>query len=135
MTRAHKIGLAWIQGGSILLCKPFEYDDLVIPGGVLGANETALENLRRKLKEELGGDALLDEASLQHIGNFEDLAAGRKDRIVEIELYLGQVHGKVAPSSGIRELVWFNPSSPGSHKLSAIVERKILPHLRAAKLI
>lgn len=135
MTRAHKIGLAWIQGGSILLCKPFEYDDLVIPGGVQGPNESAVENLRRKLKEELGNDALLDEASLKYIATFEDQAAGKINRIVEIELYAGKVNGRVAPSSDIKELIWYNPRSPGNHKLSAIVDRKILPYLRSANLL
>jgi 8-oxo-dGTP diphosphatase len=129
MTHIYKIGIATIQDNCLLLCKPFAFDDLILPGGIKEGNETALENLRREIKEELGGEAKLDEKSLRYLGQFSDRAAGRSERLVEVELYTGTITGRLIASSEIKEFVWFNPSQPGNYKLSDVVKNEILPFL------
>jgi len=131
----YKIGLAVIRDNALLLCRPFAFDELILPGGQKEGGETAVENLRREVREELGDDAHFDEKSLRYLGNFSDRAAGRTERTVEIELYSGEVSGRIVASSEIKEIVWFAPSDPSGDKLSAVVERKILPHLFAIGLL
>ena len=86
------------------------------------------ENLLREIREELGELAGLDVESLRYVGRFEDVAAGRTERIVEIDLYLGTLHGKLQASSEIKQLHWFGAGDDRA-RLSPIVRRKILPYL------
>ena len=72
--------------------------------------------------------AELDIESLRYVGRFEDVAAGRTKRFVEIDLYLGTLHGHLKPSSEIKQLHWFGVGDDPA-RLSPIVRRKILPHL------
>jgi 8-oxo-dGTP pyrophosphatase MutT (NUDIX family) len=134
-TFIYKYGLAVIRDNSLLLCKPYAFDDLIVPGGTKENGEGALENLKREITEELGQSAVLDEQSLRYLGNFSDRAAGKSERVVEIELYAGEVKGPLIASSEIKELVWFDPNDPGSHKLSDVVRRKILPFLGQVGLL
>ena len=131
----YKIGLAVIVDDALLLCRPYAYDDLIVPGGIKEGDESAIENLTREVREELGPSARLDGESLEYLGNFTDRAAGRSERTVEIELYSGTVAGSLVASSEIRELVWYEPQQKDSYKLSAIVERQIVPHLISIGLL
>jgi len=126
--RLLKIGLVVTEGNSILLCKPFAFPDLILPGGRLEENESHLQCLIREIKEELGEDADLDIQTLEYVGIFSDRAAGKTDRTVDIVLYTGKLAGDLKASSEIKELVWLSPSSD-SHLLSPIIKNKILPYL------
>lgn len=134
MRKLFKYGLAFIRDNKLLVCKPYAFDDYILPGGIREGDETFLEGLEREIKEELGSDAKLDRSSLEHLGSFEDLAAGRKDVLVKIDLYLGQVHGELRASSEIKELVWFSPLDDRK-LLSAIIRNQILPALELRGLI
>lgn len=132
--RLTKFGLAVIRNNRILLCEPYAYPELIVPGGIKEGGETHVENLVREVREELGEFAELDIESLRYLGRFEDVAAGRTERSVEIDLYLGSLHGKLRPSSEIKQLHWFGPSDDQA-RLSPIVRRKILPHLIRENLL
>jgi len=134
MRKLFKYGLAFIKDNKLLVCRPYAFDDYILPGGIREGDETFFEGLEREVKEELGPKAQLDRTSLKNLGTFEDLAAGRKDVLVTIELYEGEVLGELEPSSEIKELVWFSPSDDRS-LLSAIIRNKILPALEASGLI
>jgi 8-oxo-dGTP diphosphatase len=128
MIHIYKFGLAVIKDGALLLCRPHAFPDLIVPGGTKEGNEDYLTNLSREVREELGNDACLHHSSLRYLGNFSDRAAGRTERTVEIELYLGEVSGNLVASSEIAELVWYQ-SSMTSYKLSDVVANKIMPFL------
>ena len=130
MRRIFKYGLAFIKDNKLLVCRPFAFDDYILPGGIKEGEETFLEGLQREIKEELGEESELDPDSVQYFGNFEDLAAGRKDVLVEIELYLGTVNGQIKASDEIKELIWFSPSDD-RNLLSAIIRNEIFPALEA----
>ena len=129
-----KYGLVYIKNKKILLCQPFIYDDFILPGGVKEGNETAIESLQREIFEELGPEANLEEHTVKYFGNFKDIAAGKKRTIVEIEVYLGEVTGKLKASSEIKKLHWFSWED-NHHQLSAIIKNKILPELKRKNLI
>lgn len=134
MTRLYKYGLAVIKNNKLLLCEPHAFADLILPGGIKEADENHVENLLREVNEELGSGAILDVSSLKYLGNFEDRAAGRTERTVEIELYVGNVSGSLQPSMEIKCLHWFSLKDDRS-RLSAIIRNKILPCLIKNHLI
>jgi ADP-ribose pyrophosphatase YjhB (NUDIX family) len=124
-----KYGLLAIRGNALLLCEPYAFTDYILPGGTREGTESAESCLSREVREELGPDAVLQLDSLQLLGIFSDRAAGRTDRRVTIEAYLGRVDGRLVASSEIRRLVWFRLSDDHS-RLSAIVRNQILPVLQ-----
>jgi 8-oxo-dGTP diphosphatase len=126
--KIYKIGLVVVKKNRLLLCEPYAFSDLILPGGIKEGNESHVENLVREVFEELGPDAILEIDSLKYLGNFEDLAAGRPGRTVEIELYTGSITGKIVPSSEIKEVHWFSKDDDFS-RLSVIIRNKILPFL------
>jgi len=126
--RLYKYGLVVIRDNKLLLCEPYAFADLILPGGTKEGKESHIENLLREIQEELGPQAILDVGSLKYVGNFEDLAAGRSDTTVEIELYSGSLSGALEPSTEIKGLHWFSLTDDRS-KLSAIIRNKILPYL------
>jgi 8-oxo-dGTP diphosphatase len=126
--RIYKFGLAVIENNKLLLCEPYAFSELILPGGIKEGEESHIENLLREVEEELGENVILDIDSLSYLGRFEDVAAGRSYRVVEIDLYFGTLTGKVQPSSEIKELHWFS-ASDNPIRLSPIIRNKILPYL------
>lgn len=126
MKKLFKYGLAIIRNNKLLLCQHEGFDDLIMPGGKKEGNETFEEGLSREISEELNAELVTN--SLLYFGKFEDVAAGKKDTIIEMEVYLGKVEGQIRPSHEIKKVVWFNPNDDWE-LLSAIVKNKILPAL------
>ena len=128
MKKIFKYGLAFIKNNKILLCKPFAFEQLILPGGIKEGKENHISCLKREITEELGSKAVLDINSLMYLGNFVNSAAGRKNTLVEIELYLGKVNGHIKSSSEIKELIWFSAIGK-KDVLSPIIKNNILPEL------
>jgi hypothetical protein len=83
----------------------------------------------------LGQLATLDLKSLKYLGRFSDRAAGNSERIVDVDLYHGSISGEMFPSSEIRRLILVHPGGISNHKLSAVVERQIIPKLIELRLL
>lgn len=129
-----KRGLACIRDGRLLLCRPHGYPWLITPGGLVEGAEPAAETLAREVHEELGAGARLRADTLRRIGCFRDRAAGAPDREVEIELWSGELEGRLEASSEIAELIWWGADGDPS-ELSPIVRNSILPALRDAGMV
>ena len=134
MNKFIKVGLVCIRNKALLLCRPYAFNDLILPGGQRGSDESDTACLLREIKEELGSSAELEMDTLQYFGRFEDVAASYKEKRVEITIYLGQISGALKPSSEIKDLVWFS-SSDDSTQLSPIIRNHILPALQKAELL
>jgi ADP-ribose pyrophosphatase YjhB (NUDIX family) len=132
--RLLKVGLAVVREGRLLLCEPYAFPDLILPGGCLEDDESHKACLNREIKEELGGMAQLDNNSIQYLGVFSDRAAGKSERIVDIILYHGDVSGDLIASDEIKSLVWHAPGDV-SHTVSKIVRDQIIPFLLEKKII
>lgn len=128
----NKFGLVFIKNNKILLCEPFAFKDLILPGGIKEGNESFFDNFTREVREELGNGAKIQKSSLSYLGNFSDIAAGRKDVIVTIDLYKGEIFGDLVASSEIKNLVWFSPHDD-FNILSPILKNKIIPYLITIK--
>lgn len=128
MNLIEKFGLIIIREQKILLCRPFAFPDLITVGGIKEGDEGYVENLTREVREELGPEAQIDFNSLKFLGKFTDRAAGKTERMVTIDLYLGNISGALCASSEIKELVWYEAGLEG-WTLSPIVKNKIIPFL------
>jgi 8-oxo-dGTP diphosphatase len=122
----HKVGLLTVRDGRILLCRKSRGTSLLIlPGGCFEPGETAEACLTRELHEELGN---VEVSGLAFIGTYRDVAAGDESKIVQIELFQGDLIGDPQPRSEIAELVWFGANDDRT-ELSPSIRRKVLPDL------
>jgi 8-oxo-dGTP diphosphatase len=124
-----KVGLLAVRDGKILLCrKKHTTALLILPGGCREPGESALDCLRRELREELG-DVMV--SAMELVGIYTDHAAGpetAQPKTVRIELYRGELIGEPAAHSEIAELVWFGERD-NRFELAPSIANKILPDL------
>lgn len=108
-----KFGLAVIRDNKLLVLEPnetptFKKEKLgycIMPGGVKEKDETPEESLKKEIREELSAE--LDVQSLKFFGRFKAVAAGKKDTLIEEDVYLGEVIGEIKPKEEIKSAVWF----------------------------
>ena len=132
MADYHKAGLLHLKDGRVLLCrKKYTTSLLILPGGKLEPGETAEECLRRECREELGE---VEVSNLRYLGEYESSAAGQEGKTVKIELYAGDLEGRPAPHSEIRELIWFG-SEDDAALLAPSLRNVIFPDLRRRGLL
>jgi 8-oxo-dGTP diphosphatase len=134
MKRLFKYGLAIIRNNKLLVLEPYNTSTFkkgkdsycLMPGGVVEGNETPEECLKREIREELDVD--INMKSLKFLGNFADVAAGKKDTIIEQDVYVGEIIGEPKPCSEIQKIIWFSKNDD-RRILSPIIRNKILPAL------
>ncbi len=110
----------------MLVLEEADQELYLMPGGRPEVGETYEQTLSRELKEELGVE--LDTKSLRYLGSFEDVAAGKGEARIHIELYLGEFCGEMKPCSEVRRLVWF-AKDDDRNRLAPVTRNKILPAL------
>ncbi|MNT12460.1 hypothetical protein D3C72_1473860 [compost metagenome] len=69
------------------------------------------------------------------MNTYEDVAAGRPDRTVEIKLYAGNIIGTPTPSTEIEKLHWIGKESIKDTKASPIIRNKIIPDLLSKDIL
>lgn len=134
MKKLYKIGLAVIKNDKLLVLEPLETKSFkkrtkgnyIMPGGVPENKESYKECIKREIKEELGVKVNL--SSLEFLGNFSDIAAGKENTTIEQDVYLGKLIGKPKPKGEIEKVVWFSKNDDWN-LLSPIIRNKILPAL------
>jgi hypothetical protein len=133
----NKIGLLILNEDStkFLVCQKYTQNvtaDYIMPGGKNDEGDD-YECLKNEIQQELSCD--VDFSSLQYIASYEDIAAGRPDRTVEIKLYRGKIIGEPVPSTEIEFLHWISKLDVNNQKVSAIVRNKIIPDLVRKKIL
>jgi 8-oxo-dGTP pyrophosphatase MutT (NUDIX family) len=127
-----KAGLLVIRDNRLLLCrKNVGTTLLILPGGKIEPGETARACLDRELHEELGD---VHATSVEYVGMYRDQAAGEPNRIVEVQLYRGDLRGDPNPQAEIAGIVWFGESDDRG-QLSPSLVNKILPDLIARGIL
>lgn len=96
-------------------------------GGKIEAGETEIEALKREVKEEIDCD--LEESSIKFLHEFEDVAHGKDEALVNIRMYKGKLIGTPKPTSEIAEIGYFDTNSD-KRRLSTIAQRTIFPYLK-----
>lgn len=100
--------------------------DYIMPGGKF-EEKTVEENLKNEIREEL--DCEVDFSSLEYIGEYTDVAAGRPDRDVSIKLYKGNLIGTPKPSTEVKLIHWIGKEDQNNQNVSPIIRNKIIPDL------
>lgn len=137
MAYYNKVGLLVLNEDQtkFLVCQKFAQNvtaDYIMPGGKNDEGDD-LECLKNEVKQELNCDVDLE--SLSFISAYEDVAAGRPDRTVEIKLYQGKIIGQPVPSTEIEALHWIGQESLNDTKVSPIIRNKIIPDLLNRKIL
>lgn len=136
MAYFNKIGLLLFNEDCtrFLVCEKNNFtSDFIMPGGQLDVAEGDIECLAREIDEELA--VKLDEASLEYINEYVDVAAGDQTKDVSIKLYEGKIIGDPKPSTEIIKFHWIGKEDLSHPRLSPIIKNKILPDLIAKKLL
>jgi 8-oxo-dGTP pyrophosphatase MutT (NUDIX family) len=137
MAYYNKVGLLVLNetGDQMMVCEKDPSNvtsDYILPGGQLEeAND--IECIEREIEEELS--CKVDVSSLEFIAEYEDVAAGRPDRDVNIRLYQGKLIGEPIPSSEIKYIHWIGAEAITNPKSSPILRNKILPDLIAKGIL
>ncbi len=97
-------------------------------GGKPKEGESDTEALKREVKEEIGCD--IEDSSIKFLTTFEDVAHGKEDSLVNINMYVGKLIGEPKPSSEVVEIGYFDSHSPRIN-LSVIAQRTIFPWLKS----
>jgi len=131
MDRIMKYGLLVVKNKKILLQDEKGHTKLLMPGGKPLKGEDPVKCLVREIKEELNAE--IDVKSLQYLGKFEDIAA-KREAILTMELYKGDLTTKPKPSNEVKKLVWFGKTS-NQDRLSPIIRNKVMPYVNAMRLL
>lgn len=131
MADFNKIGLLVLNEDStkFLVCEvhprvlPPTY---LMPGGVF--HEDSIEEcITNEIKEEL--DSAVDIASIELVGEYEDVAATNPNKTVAIHLYKGKLLNEPKPSSEVKKIHWIGQEGQNLEIVSPIIRNKIIPDL------
>jgi 8-oxo-dGTP diphosphatase len=126
-----KAGLLTLRDNRVLLCrKKHTTSLLILPGGVKEPGETPEQCLLREVQEELGPVQL---GPLTAVGNYLSPAAV-PGKTVRVELFAAILYGTPAPTSEIKELIWFGPNDDPA-QLAPSLRDSIFPDLLARGLL
>jgi len=131
MAYYNKIGLLVLNNAAtkFLVCQKYAQnvtDDYIMPGGQF-TEPTVEECLANEIKEELSCG--IDFTTLEYVGEYVDVAAGRPDRDVSIQLYSAKLIGEPLPSTEVEHIHWIGKEDVSNVSLSPIIKNKIIPDL------
>tara|TARA_Y100000310_G_C20698491_1_gene827469 strand:+ start:3458 stop:3844 length:387 start_codon:yes stop_codon:yes gene_type:complete len=126
-----KHALIVVKNNKILLQIEKKQKLLLLPGGKPKKGEDSLSCLKREIKEELNAE--INEATLESLGKFEDIAADGNS-ILTVELYQAELLTKPKPRNEVKKIVWFGKKND-PYRLSPVIRNKIMPYLQAVRLI
>jgi ADP-ribose pyrophosphatase YjhB (NUDIX family) len=113
------------EAGRVLLVRKSRTSAFMQPGGRLNMGETAIDALRRELKEELG--CLLVDS--EFLGFFAAPAANEPMHSVEAALFQVVISGQLEPQAEIEEVAWVDPASTSSLPLAPLTRNHVFPLL------
>lgn len=137
MAYYNKIGLLVLNDDQtkFLVCEKAPENvtsDYIMPGGQF-QEKSVEECLKNEIKEELNCE--VDFSTLEYIGEYADVAAGRPDREVSIKLYQGNLIGEPTPSTEIKHIHWIGKQDQQNNRVSPIIRNKIIPDLVARQIL
>ena len=113
-TIIHKTALAVIKDKKILLTREADQKEkFFMLGGRVEEGEAEANALHREVLEEIG--CKIASGSLTFLQEFQALAHGMENTLVNIRLYAGTLVGEPVPSSEIEELRYFDSTIDKRH--------------------
>lgn len=105
----------------------------LMPGGKVKADESEVDCLKRKVKEELNVE--IDPKTVKLVGEYMDVAASDQIKTVSIKLYSINIIGELRPYGETEKLHWVGMADIPNMKISSIIRNKIIPDLIARKIL
>lgn len=128
MKTIRKVALAVFKDNKILQVRTNKQPDVFYTlGGKIEEGESEIECIKREVREEIGCE--IDGSTIKFLTEFEDVAHGKEERLVNIRMYEGKLIGEPKPFSEVVEIGYFNTTSDKKH-LSTIAQRTIFPWLK-----
>ncbi|MFH1420694.1 MAG: NUDIX domain-containing protein [Candidatus Aenigmatarchaeota archaeon] len=128
----HKIAGIIIKNKKLLMCRKYDEEHFIIPGGRPKASESVEQTLARELKEELD----VELASMKFFKTYEAPHFKDKDTLVSMDTFFVDIKGIPKASQEINELIWLGSSYKNKGiKVASINEDFLIPDLKKAGLI
>jgi 8-oxo-dGTP diphosphatase len=119
--------LAVFKNKKILMAKGDDEEVFYFVGGGLEEGETDIDCLIREVKEEIDCDLEFD--SITFLAEFEDLAHGKENTIVQLPFYTAKFIGEPKASREVEEIKYLD-SSVDPKLFSKIANDKVYPWLK-----
>ena len=130
------VGTMFFKNDSLLIDKPRKRPTYQMIGGKVEEGETSLKAAIRECHEELGNKAIFDEAALELVMEFDEIATS--DGVTPIHFYVfkynGMLEGDLSTSLEIEKFLWYQ-SNNGTDILSNTLKHKVVPYCLERKLI
>ena len=130
------VGTMFFKNDSLLIDKPRKRPTYQMIGGKVEEGETPLKAAIRECHEELGNKAIFDEAALELVMEFDEIATS--DGVTPIHFYVfkynGMLEGDLSTSLEIEKFLWYQ-SNNGTDILSNTLKHKVVPYCLERKLI
>ncbi len=130
------VGTMFFKNDSLLIDKPRKRPTYQMIGGKVEEGETPLKAAIRECHEELGNKAIFDEAALELVMEFDEIATS--DGVTPIHFYVfkynGMLEGDLSISLEIEKFLWYQ-SNNGTDILSNTLKHKVVPYCLERKLI
>jgi len=104
MDKIKKAGALIFKNRKLLIVKPQGKPFYINPGGKYEEGESAIDCLRRELKEELG----IEVVSCDYYKTYEIEKAAHSDFPLSLELYIVKIKGDLKPSNEIENIAWLS---------------------------
>ena len=118
-------GILTDADGRTLLVRKRGTTSFMQAGGKIEQGESALDALRRELREELGLE--LDPDRTEYLGSYRAEAANEPNTVIRAEVFALVTDGEIAATSEIEEVLWIETANPPGIELAPLTRDTVLP--------
>jgi 8-oxo-dGTP diphosphatase len=110
----HKTALAAVKNKKVIMVRETDNQEVFyMLGGTIEPGESVEDCLRREVAEEISTN--ITPGTLKYLSEFQDVAHGRLNTLVNIKLYFGKLEGAPKPSAEIAEIKYFDSNINPKH--------------------